>query len=274
MKFVLLHHPRSGSTLMTSALMQHPSIRMFGEVFSDDKEDRITAFLTFDEMFGFQEKALPEDALKAQGTRRSVKLARTVIKDYYKDSIDGAAFLQEKVFQKPLQEGYLAAGFRIFYDHARSDTNVSRVWDYLLEDKEVHVIHLRRRNLLETYLSFHLASLTEKWVVRVWETQSTQPQVTLDPHACQTFFEETISYQERLLQAFADHPLLELEYKRDMHLQFHDTMRKIQSFFQVPYQPLQAVLQKKSHVTPQEQISNYEELKACFHATPYKEFFV
>ncbi len=272
-KFILLHHPRSGSTLMTAALMQHHSIKMFGELFSNDEDDRITAFLTFDEMFGFKEKALPDGALTAEGTRRSVKLARFLIKDYYKDSMDGATFLQEKIFQTSPQEECLAVGFRIFYDQARSSANALKVWDYLLENKDIHVIHLRRRNLLEAYLSFHIASLTEKWVRRIWEARSSRPQqVTLEPHACQMFFEKTIAYQDCLLKAFAEHPLVEFDYE-DVCSQFDDTMQKIQSFLQVPYQPLQVALQKQAQFTLQEQISNYEELKAYFHATPYKKFF-
>jgi LPS sulfotransferase NodH len=273
-KFILLNHPRSGSTLMTAALMQHPSIKMFGEVFSNDKDDRRTAFLPFDEIFGFKEKDLPDGALTTEGTRRSVKLARFLVKDYYGDSMDGATFLQEKIFQTPPQEECLAVGFRIFYDHARGSTNALKVWDYLLDNKDVHVIHLRRRNLLEAYLSFHIASLTEKWAQRIWEARSSQPpQVTLEPHACQVFFEKTIGYQDHLLKAFAEHPLLALEYERDIYLQFHDTMEKIQSFLQVPYQTLQAVLQKQAHYTIQDKISNYKELKTYFQATPYKPTF-
>jgi len=258
---------------MTAALMQHQSIKMFGELFSnDDEDDRRIAFLSFEELFGFKEKNLPDGALTTEGSRRSVKLARFLIKDYYQDSMDGAIFLREKIFQTPPGEGPLAVGFRIFYDQARSSTNALRVWDYLLENKDVHVIHLRRKNLLEAYLSLQLALLTGKWVERVWEAQSSQPQVTLEPHACQAFFEKMIGYQDHLLRAFAEHPLVEFDYE-DVRLQFDDTMQKIQSFLQVPYQPLQVALKKQSQYTPQELISNYEELKDYFRATPYESFF-
>jgi len=48
------------------------------------------------------------------------------------------------------------AGFKIFYYHPMDDDK-KEIWDYLINSKEISVIHLKRRNILRTMISRKIA---------------------------------------------------------------------------------------------------------------------
>lgn len=56
-----------------------------------------------------------------------------------------------------------AVGFKLFYFHARQDPISADVWDYLSQDRDVRVIFLNRRNLLNKYLSDLRAQKSGVW---------------------------------------------------------------------------------------------------------------
>ncbi len=74
---------------------------------------------------------------------------------------DGVAFLEEIVFSLVPQD-VRAAGFKIFYDHARKMSN-SNIWNYLASDR-IYVIHLTRTNALDWLISKEISALQKKYI--------------------------------------------------------------------------------------------------------------
>ena len=252
--FVLIAHERSGSTLLWRSLADHRNICMYGELFHDEEAERKRTFRAGD----------PERNLFYGGR-------------YYRDGENGAHFLRTTVFYDPEWKILRAIGFKLFYQQARKDLSAKSTWHYLLEDKQVHIVHLWRRNLLECYLSQQLAIRTNVWV-RLRNGRARRSlnlkSFSLDPKACEWYFREITAYRRWASLSFRSHPLLEIEYERDVCGRFQEMMSDIYNHLKVPRKRARKFLEKQARYKPAEQLSNYEELKEYFRHTPYEEFFV
>jgi len=251
--FILLGHGRTGSTLLVRSLTEHPNVRMFGELFHYDQPERERAFHALNKKFG-------------PGRHET---------DFYREGEDGATFLREKVFyQRPWSE-ILAVGYKMFYLHARGNPNVSTAWDYLINNKDIHVVHISRANLLECWVSLKIASITKEWH---WQKgapgpRTSLPSLELDPVECENYFNQTLVHRQWALERFKDHPAIEIEYEADVVGRFQETVYKLHDFLEIPRGPAEQILEKMAKRKPREQIVNFEEFKEHFRNTLYESFF-
>lgn len=224
-RFIILGQQRTGSILLQRLLDSHPHIMCGGEVFNP---------------------SLP--------VRQSIiRLERPI-----EDGADPIAYLNDVVF-KTYPPELKAVGFRLFYDHAR-DKNWGKVWDYLRQTP-VRVIHLRRRNLLDRYLSLQLAQRTNVWVTVKKTTDAYNAPIKLDPAACFNDFSR-YHWQEKESEAlFTGCPLLNVTYE-DLTHQKEKTIRGILDFLGVSWHELTTGVKKQRVRSKQEIIENYEELKS------------
>lgn len=256
-KFVLLGHRRSGSTLMLCGLAGHRNVYMFGELFNEHEDDRRKAF--------------------ASGLRGCSVAERRGMSEsgFYRDGQDGAQFLRDFVFYEHYWQP-VAVGFKLFYHQARDTGGARRAWEYLIAHKDIHVIHLVRRNMLESMLSLRIAFQTNEWASLTTEAPApTEPLAPLhfSPQECEGYFTETGKSQQWARAAFSDHPSIEVEYEGDLCRRFQATMHRVQDFLGVPRRRSRRLLRKQARRRPAEQISNYAELKAHFAPTPYARWF-
>lgn len=253
MRFILLGHGRSGSTLIVRSLEEHPNLRMFGELFHDSERERERAFHALNETFG----------------------AERTESQFYREGGDGAEYLREGVFYERPWKDISAVGFKMFYVHARGDAGARRAWDYLIENEDISVIHLSRTNLLESWVSLRVASITKEWV---WYAGSaakrTQvPPLTLDPSECEAYCNQILAQRQWAAEAFRNHPTLEIEYEADIVQRYQATMDRVHDFLEVPRRPARQVLEKQAKRKPHEQISNYRDFEEHFRHTLYESFF-
>ena len=144
--FIVLAHPRSGSTMLSSALATHSQVVMYGEVFNDDAHTRQHDF--------------PGDLRKK---RQNGGFSVTRRADPYHPNRVAADFLSHSVFYPRWRIAPMAIGIKIFYDHARATPPERRAWDFLQTSDHLRVIHLQRENLLHAYLSLQKALATNQW---------------------------------------------------------------------------------------------------------------
>lgn len=242
-KFIVLGHARSGSSLLSHALSEHDSIKMYGELFHESEDDR----------------------------RRYSKVGER----FYWDGDDGAQFLRHVVFNRRRLAGETAIGFKIFYDHARKDSNARAVWDYLASDTDIRVIHLSRKNLLEVRVSLEIALRNKRWdqPIGTQKKDTEFEPVLIGKEKCEAFFNKILAYRRWAQDCFRRHLVLEVEYEEHLCKDFQATMNKVQSFLGVPCRPAQKLLEKQASRSSHEQIINYCELKEFFRDTPYEHFF-
>ena len=258
-RFVLLAHARSGSNLLCCGLFKHDHIHMFGELFNEIEDERQRSY-----------RASFQDCEAGSQPHSSATVDRD---SYYHGQEDGAQFLRQAVYYQHAQDP-VAVGFKMFFHQARTNAEARKVWQYLICDNDIHVIHLTRRNLVESWLSLRLAFLTDQWIYRPGETSVPTPEpLYLAPKDCENYFRHVLGGQRWVRNYFRKHPFLEIEYQQDLCARFDETMSLIQDFLEVPRRPARQMLRKQAQRKPSEQIGNYEELKAHFAHTPFTQWF-
>lgn len=241
-RFIILGRSRVGSNLLRSFLNSHSQIVVFGEIF------RRMGNIGWDFSYYPRSKSM-------------LKLMQE----------DPVSFLETKVYGRfPRHIG--AVGFKIFYYHAH-DAAAEPVWSYLREHKEVKVVHLRRRNILRTYISREKAMSSNVWK----ETGSTSKNgsggpMHLNYADCLREFTTTRHWEEEYDAFFADHAKLNLDYET-LAEQPNKELKRIQEFLGVEHEPLRAETRKQAGRRLVDTVENYHELKAQFAGTPWSEFF-
>jgi hypothetical protein len=140
-RFVLLGLARSGTTLLTMALAQHPAVHIFGEIFNVDK----------DMLPNIYSDTLHVDRVGKPASSDMINSMR-----HYVDGEDITRYMEDNVYyEHALNDA--AVGFKLLYNQVAS---VAKLWEYLADRKDIRVIHVTRTNLLASYLSLTIASST------------------------------------------------------------------------------------------------------------------
>ena len=259
-RFAIVTHPRCGSNLLSAALRGHPQIRMYGELFNDEANERIRAFAA-----GVRNR--PSEQIYYQAVRGT---------SYDGDQCAGT-FLLTRIYLDPSTDRPAAIGFKIFHNQARATPLAKTAWDYLERDADVRIIHLVRRNLLQMLLSLQTALTTNIWARQVGEAApASLPILEFSSDEAETYFHDILEQRRETMTRLLSSPrrkMLTLEYERDLTSDLDCTLKRIQEFLDVPYVRLEPTLCKQSTLPMQQRIRNYEHLKRCFSNTPFGEFF-
>ncbi len=242
-RFILLGSARSGSNLVAWSLQEHGAIEMFGEIFHDAEGEARTD--------------LPPEV------------------PAYRDSEDGARFLEREVFGRDAGPTKRARGFKIFYDHARTTDAARTAWTYLMRDRDIKVIHLRRRNLFDALVSLEVAMRTGEWFREIGATGA-PPAVApfhLSAWDCQDYFAQTTVRCLWAVSAFRGHECLNLDYDTDLLGDFAGAMARIFDFLGVEPLVVAPLLIRQRQTEPSQQIVNYQDLKCWFKHTLFEAFF-
>jgi LPS sulfotransferase NodH len=240
-RFVVLSHSRCGSTLLQSTLDSHPQAEVFGEVFHESQYDR-AAFL---------------------GVRGH----------FYREGEDAAEFLREVVFGGS-PHNVRAVGFKLMYYQARESDGSLRAWEMLRGDTEIHVVHLCRWNLLECFRSYEVACRSQQWYLPVHGEQRIDvPPFSIEPRRFIGFCESVLSWRAWAKRAFAEHPIIEVQYEQDLCHDFSEAMARIQTFLGLRRLSLRPGIRKQAVIPLDRQVTNFVELRAACRHTVGEEFF-
>jgi len=239
-KFVVLARPRTGSNLLVSLLQSHPNLRLFYELFNESKSDK-----TFWDFINYNIDSI-----------------------YQHQEEDPVNFLQDYVYRE-MPPSVLGVGFKLFYTHAKG-SNESQIWDYLRDNVDLKVIHLKRKNLLKTHLSEEVAQKTQIWVGK--KTPDQIYPIELDYNSTLEFFNSTTKKEHEHHQLFLGHNIHEIFYEDLVkNIDFHS--QELQKFLKIPLKHLYVSTPKQSSIPLSQSISNYLELKERFEGSPWFDFF-
>jgi LPS sulfotransferase NodH len=239
-RYIILARSRVGSNLLRGLLNAHSQVVAYGELFQF--HDQISWAVS--------------------GRQRSDRVLRLFQQE-------PVTFLEQEVFNKH-PKAIRAVGFKLFYYHAQNG-NWKVVWEYLRQQPKLHVIHLKRANILKTHLSWTLANKTGAWVKHNNGVEP-KPAVSLAYEECLEAFTETRRWESEFEAYFRNHPSLEVVYE-DLAADYSEEMRRIQSFLGVSYQEVQPVTQRQARRPLEAAILNYSELKEQFIGTEWETFF-
>lgn len=131
-RFVILSGPRTGSTVLAQALNSSRDILCFREVFN------YTLDAIDYSVEGYNNGSAEDLALRAR---------------------DPIGFLRERIFCR--HPGKIrAVGFKFHYLHF---WGFPGLWEALADDRQLRVLHLKRRNMLRMLLSHKIAESTGVW---------------------------------------------------------------------------------------------------------------
>lgn len=241
-KFILLASQRTGSTLLKTLLDSHPDILVFGELFvSFDRIDWANR----------KEPRDPAPLLDEFQSRPYEAVCNHIYAPYARDG--------------------RAAGFKLLYHQARGGAQAA-LWERLREDREIHVLHLTRRNKLKQLVSREMARETNAWIR--FKDDQPPPTVTLrlEPKQCEAEFHHLERCRLREKVAFKEHPYFELCYE-DLVRNRGEVLDRVLAFLEVPPHSLKSHLCRQSSRPLREVLENYGELAAHFSGTPWAHCF-
>lgn len=233
-RFIILCRGRVGSNLLTSYLNSHPNILVHGEIFSRSAQNKQQALM---------------DA-------------------------DPIAYLS-KVAYRPYPDDVKCVGFKMFYAHARKASDATNgIWQHLMADKGIKVIHMTRTNILRSHLSRTIAAKTAKWTQAgsINSVATEDKRTKLDFEECERSFRRTVRWQQEAAAAFADHDLLHVTYE-EVAADPAGTLARIQTFLGVSNVNLSSFHTRQNPEPLSELIENYADLKEKFSTTQWAPFF-
>lgn len=263
--FILIAQPRSGSSLLAHTLRQHPNIRMYGELFQDELDARS----------------------ESSGS----------LVEFYRDGESAEAFLRDTIFRKRYWRQLFSVGFKLLYEQACKDVHIREVWHYLFKEPSLRIIHLKRTNIFESYVSLLEAQMSNIWIQplemdnglfrKKKDNNENKPgtststaarrakvtPITIDCAHCETYLNRITAIENWLREQLPGDRVLELNYERDICTDFADTLKRILIFLNSPQMVIQPQLKKLATVPVNLRVQNYQELKRYFALTIHKDFF-
>ncbi|MFI5046065.1 MAG: sulfotransferase [Acidimicrobiia bacterium] len=239
--YCIVSRGRSGSNLLCSLLRSHPKVR-------DEQE------------------AVGEWALAQEGsTVRRHLLERGSV-----------AYVQD-LFRRRRFES--AAGFKVLYyqlepayAERRQVPDLPDVLEYLRSERAVRIIHLKRRNRLETLASLKIANAVHEHVLENGEGAANDVTIRLSSRRCAEEFLRIGAWEDRYDEIFHGHALLQLSYEDLVANMDHESLR-VQEFLGVSSRPLYTGMRKQIRKPMAQVIENYAELKKEFVGTPWSAYF-
>jgi hypothetical protein len=244
-RFLQLSHRNCGEVALMMSLAGHPAIRMRAELMhrSDGERARIAG---------------PDAAPYQLGE-------------------DGAAYVKAHGFAVGSQRRAKAAGFMMFYDSARLDHSMITAWDALIEDTDIRIVHVTRRDLLAWQVAEGVVARTPAWL----NPFKPDPGYDVEPfsatfHQFRGAFDQVSAEKLWARRAFARHQVLELEYETDIVGDLGGAVRRVCDFVGVDPAPMGFRIQPlapRRPKSPAEQLVNFAELREAFELTPYEDLF-
>ena len=244
-KFIILGTGRTGSNMLMSALQAHPQVVIYGEIFNNARHDRIGSINRYPSYIKHQK------ALKIR-------------KEQPIDFLDNHIF---RIYPKSTE----AVGFKFFYWHCH-EHHWKCVWDHLKSMQDLKIIHIKRKNRLDTFLSLKLAQNNKQWSQKQINDEKNQIAVTLDFDECLRSFNDWEEKEVFYDHYFAGHPMLEVFYE---HLceEYDQKIYDIVDFLGLTPLYLKPATLKQARDSKDKVITNYFELKEKFRHTKWGHFF-
>jgi len=170
-----------------------------------------------------------------------------------------------------------AKGFKLFYSHPIDDPTStieerSGLWDTLASMDDLHVIHLKRKNILKTMISRKLAGKTDVWVAKSPGQLRSEVTVSFSGDELSAGFDRTRGWESTGDELFRNNPQLVVYYE-DLATNTETTFMRITEFLGVNFQPPRTKQVKQNRKSMRDRVENYDELKSLFSETEWSVFF-
>jgi len=164
-----------------------------------------------------------------------------------------------------------AVGFKVFYYHPLDDRDAP-VWDRLRDIEDLHVLHLRRQNVLRTLTSRKLAGSTNVWLDRgSSDAVSEKPMVQFSAEELERAFEQNQAWEAACDQEFRRSPMFQLTY--EALASEPAVLDEVAAFLGVVPHPMRTSLHQQNPEHLSSLIANFDHLRHTFRNTRWARFF-
>jgi len=178
-----------------------------------------------------------------------------------------------RTFDRRVPRSVAAVGCKVFYYHPRGDRS-GALWSELEALPDLHVVHLRRRNVLRTVVSREIADRRDEWL----QVRPKDPAPAGLKHVSMTVDQlrdavERIQRLERdAVQRLSGTALLDVCYE-DLVTSPSAEFRRITDFLRVPAREPKGRTLRQNPEPLSVLLENYDELKGAFAGSPLSPWF-
>jgi LPS sulfotransferase NodH len=178
-----------------------------------------------------------------------------------------------RTFDRRVPRTVTAVGCKVFYYHPLGDTS-GALWRELDAVAALHVVHLRRRNVLRTVVSRQIAARRDEWL----QTRPQAPvpaelkQVSLTPEEVRAAIDRIQDLEREAVERFSATPMLEVAYE-ELVASPAAEFRRITEFLEVPAAEPTGRTLRQNPEPLSALLANYDDLAAAFRGTPLAAYF-
>lgn len=266
-RFMLLSGPRTGSNLLLSLLSGHRSIKTYGELFNLGVLPADSLRHALDDPIAYLRQRVYTEHRPETSAIGFKMFYEHLTADYFRKLVDPSEASEQ--LQRQFRE--LSAFIEANYDWPTLERRFRAAWNFLIADRGLAVIHLRRHNLLDSLVSLKTAYLTRQWWT-LREGGGAAATIHLDPEECRRYFHKLEAFAEQADRAFADHRRLDVSYEELVQAR-RQVLPRVFAFLGVPDQEVGTRMRKQRVAPLSASIANYRQLRQCFEGTAWHAFF-
>ena len=259
---------QNGIQLLLSLLSAHRSVKTYGELFNLDSLPRDALPEALDDPVSYLQRRIygpHPNHIAAVGFKM---FYYHLTPDYFEKLIDSAAAASGMQGKFERLRSYIAAN----YDWSELYRRFRDARAMLAADPALSVVHLKRRNMLNTLISHKTAFQTNRWM-RVKSRDPEPPMILhLDAGECQRYFEKLEDLAEKAEALFLTHRKIDVHYE-DLVADRQHQLKRIFTFLDVPFEPVSTIMAKQIVAPAYEVVANYGQLKESFQHTRWSGFF-
>lgn len=238
-RFLIISNGRTGSNYLASLLLSHPDIYQYGEV-------------------------IGESYLCRPDIREKIRACGSVryLRNCYR----------KRIYKQAVGLKILYYQFKPCYAEGWGINDLQEVLTDLVEDRNILVIHLKRRNRLKTMVSVESARLTNEYVKQEEDGENSEISVFISPEQASSFFQDVKENEKYFDECFRSHRKLEIFYE-DLITNTEMVSCRILDFLKLDRCELKSSTLKQGRKPLSERIRNYKELKETFRDTASERYF-
>lgn len=247
-RFIIIAGARTGSTFLKNMINSHPDVICFGEVLNKTKiqwdiDDLNTQFNT------------PE-----------------IIDVRDNDPVS----FTDYVYSLGKESDAKCVGFKSLYRHYNYSPRHKQLIQYLLENEDIRIIHLKRLNSFKVFCSLQIANMR---VARGTTMNAYRPDdveedlsITVNPESCLQYAKKSAVNMTKFDTLFAHRKPLTVRY-RDLSRSTAKAMAEVVRFLDLEPAPLSINTHKVRKQPISEVVENYDEVAEFMTAKGFGEMF-
>lgn len=162
-------------------------------------------------------------------------------------------------------------GFKLFYAHPFDGER--DVWDYIKNDKSILIIHLGRKNLFRSYVSFQIAEKTKKWHESInTKDLPNDKKVSINIDGFYEYFDAIEQQIKSVQEQFSNtHKYIEITYE-DLLVDRQSVVDRLIALMGIAKFKVTTKMIRQNAEPLHQLVTNFEEVTKKFEMTKFQKF--